>query len=44
MYIIFATNFSCGKLKAQKNYVQNAMGSSLTNRLLQFLIMGRIHT
>ena len=39
--IIFALIFSCGKLKAQKSYVKNAMGSSLTNRHLPFLYYGQ---
>ena len=30
--------FSCSKLKAQKSYVKNAMGSSLT-RLLPFFLL-----
>ena len=41
MYLIFALIFSCGILKTLKSYVKNAMGSSLTNRLLPFLYYGQ---
>ena len=37
----FCIKFSCHQLKARKSYVQNAMGSSLTKRLLQFLYYGQ---
>ena len=44
----FALIFSCkffsiifGKLKVQKSYVKNAMGSPLANRLFPFLYYGQ---
>ena len=45
IYIVynFCTNFinvSCSKLKAQKSYLKNAVGSSLT-RLLPFFLLWR---